>query len=190
MPIIKAKLSEVAGQMKHADLLLYRCGWKPTNLLIAAMGRSRYVHAGMVGGDGQLCLHMLQFRGGSDDDLVEIVARNPGSWDWFEANPDNRWPEFNRVAAVNAMWGLIARPYGYRNVLLAAIRHLPIVRLFVRPLTNDNETSPYPPHCADAITRADRVGGVDPVPNLADRVTEPGDLARSQFFRYRATLMP
>jgi hypothetical protein len=36
---------------------------------------------------------------------------------------------------------------------------------------------------------ADRIGGgVDPVPHLADRLTEPADLARSPFFRYRFTL--
>ena len=28
---------------------------------------------------------------------------------------------------------------------------------------------------------ADRAGGVDPVPNLADRLTEPADLSRSTF---------
>ena len=35
-----------------------------------------------------------------------------------------------------------------------------------------------------------RAGGVDPVPNLADRLTEPGDLARSAFYEYRFTLLP
>jgi hypothetical protein len=28
------------------------------------------------------------------------------------------------------------------------------------------------------------------VPNLADRLTEPADLSRSQFYTYRFTLMP
>jgi hypothetical protein len=38
---------------------------------------------------------------------------------------------------------------------------------------------------------ADRVGGgVDPVPDLANRETEPADLARSPFYRYRFTLAP
>ena len=35
---------------------------------------------------------------------------------------------------------------------------------------------------------ADREGGIDPVPNLADRLTEPADLSRSAFFRYQFTL--
>ena len=42
----------------------------------------------------------------------------------------------------------------------------------------------------EAVSRACRRGGVDPVPNLADRLTEPGDLARSAFFGYRFTLLP
>jgi hypothetical protein len=38
---------------------------------------------------------------------------------------------------------------------------------------------------------ADRLGGgVDPVENLPDRLTEPADLARSPFYRYRFTLLP
>lgn len=37
---------------------------------------------------------------------------------------------------------------------------------------------------------ADRVGGrVDPVPHLADRLTEPADLARSPFYQYLFTLV-
>jgi hypothetical protein len=30
--------------------------------------------------------------------------------------------------------------------------------------------------------------GIDPVPNLNDRITEPNDLARSSLFEYRFTL--
>jgi len=37
----------------------------------------------------------------------------------------------------------------------------------------------------------DRIGGgVDPVKHLADRLTEPADLARSPFYKYRFTLVP
>jgi hypothetical protein len=40
------------------------------------------------------------------------------------------------------------------------------------------------------VAAADREGGADPVPNLADRLTEPADLARSTFYRYHSTLIP
>jgi hypothetical protein len=37
----------------------------------------------------------------------------------------------------------------------------------------------------------DRIGGgVDPVPHLSDRLTEPADLARSPFYEYAFTLIP
>ncbi len=48
-----------------------------------------------------------------------------------------------------------------------------------------------PPFCSHACAMADRLGGgVDPVKHLADRLTEPADLARSPFYRYRFTLEP
>ena len=38
---------------------------------------------------------------------------------------------------------------------------------------------------------ADRIGGgVDPVPHLTDRLTEPADLARSPFYQFLLTLVP
>lgn len=185
--IITKSYRDVIHEMQDGDALFYRGGWGPINWLIAAMGRSPYVHVGMVCGDH--CLHMLQWSGGCEDPIRDLVARDPSRWDWYQVNPDNHWPGFDRHLAASSMVKLTRQPYGYRNVLLAAIRHLPFVRLFVRPLTDDSDTSPYPPHCADAIARACRAGGVDPVLNLADRVTEPGDLARSTFFSYGATLV-
>jgi hypothetical protein len=80
--------------------------------------------------------------------------------------------------------------YGYRNVAAAALLHLPLVRLFARPETDDTQPSRYPPFCSEAIAFAERTGGgVDVVPNLADRLTEPSDLARSLFYKYRFTLI-
>jgi hypothetical protein len=67
---------------------------------------------------------------------------------------------------------------------------LPVVRWLVRPVTDDRANGAHPPFCSQAVAIACRAGGVDPVPNLADRLTEPGDLARSPFFRYRFTLVP
>jgi len=62
------------------------------------------------------------------------------------------------------------------------------VRLFVRPETDDAANGTHPPFCSQAVALACRAGGVDPVPQLADRLTEPGDLARSPFFAYLFTL--
>jgi hypothetical protein len=62
-------------------------------------------------------------------------------------------------------------------------------RWLVRPDLNDRRFTSQPPFCSEACVMADRLGGrVDPVPQLADRLTEPADLARSPFYRYRFTL--
>jgi hypothetical protein len=74
-------------------------------------------------------------------------------------------------------------------VLQAALRHAPLCRLLVHPDSDDQRATHQPPFCSQASTMADRIGGgVDPVPHLADRLTEPADLARSPFYRYRFTL--
>jgi hypothetical protein len=84
---------------------------------------------------------------------------------------------------------ITGRRYGWWSLLWVAMVHLPVVRLLVRPDTDDSANGSLP-FCSQAVARACRAGGVDPVPNLADRLTEPGDLARSVFFRYRFTLFP
>ena len=76
-----------------------------------------------------------------------------------------------------------------REIALAALRHLPLGRLLVAPDLDDAKALDQPPYCSQACVMADRIGGgVDPVPQLADRLTEPADLARSPFYRYRFTL--
>lgn len=68
---------------------------------------------------------------------------------------------------------------------------LPGIRRLVRAEFDDRSRDRRPPSCSQACARAYRLGGkVDPVPNLADRITEPGDLARSPFFKYQGTLVP
>ena len=53
---------------------------------------------------------------------------------------------------------------------------------------DDAVSSRCPPFCSQACAMADRIaGGVDPAPYLADRLTEPADLARSPFYEYQFT---
>jgi len=61
------------------------------------------------------------------------------------------------------------------------------VRLFIRRFHNGDGDSSAP-FCSEAVSRAWRLAGVDLVPNLADRYTEPGDLARSAHLRLVASL--
>jgi len=78
-------------------------------------------------------------------------------------------------------------------------RHWPLIRWLLpapeedMPIPTVGRTPPglpEPMFCSQAVAWAYRVAGLDPTPNLPDRLTEPGDLARSPIFRYRFTLLP
>ncbi len=182
------RYSEVRGQIADADLLLYR-RWGP----IAIAGRGEHNHAAKAGWwhDDLFCLEMRDFGGGRAITLSSQVQRCPGRIDVFETNPDNRWPEYDRAGALRVSRRLAGCDYGYAGLLTTAMLHLPVVRWFVRPNVDDQAYDRRPPFCSQACVMADRIGGgVDPVPHLADQFTEPADLARSPFYRYRFTLIP
>ncbi len=183
-------LSEMAGQIKDGDLLLFR-GRGAIARLIAAAGRSDYTHAGRAvwWGNDLFCCEVRELKGGRAVTLESQVAKHPGLIDVFEANPSGRWREFDRRGAVRYIRRLAGCDYGYRGVWLAALRHLRVWRLWMRADGDDRRVAEQPPFCSQACAMADRIGGgVDPVPHLADRLTEPADLARSPFYRYRFTL--
>jgi hypothetical protein len=183
-------LSEVAGQIKDGDLLLFR-GRGAIARLIAVAGRSDYTHAGRAvwWGNDLFCCEVRELKGGRAVTLESQVAKHPGLIDVFEVNPSLRWREFDRRGAVRYIRRLAGCDYGYRGVWLAALRHLPVWRLWMRADGDDRRVAEQPPFCSQACAMADRIGGgVDPVPHLADRLTEPADLARSPFYRYRFTL--
>ena len=184
--LIHTDYADVRCEIRNADLLLFRRR-SPLGRLIAAAGRSHYVHAAMAGwwSDRLMCVEMTS-GGGRAQLLSNIVEQWPGVVDVYEANADRR--RFSRRRALLAMIGITGKRYGWANLCRAALLHLPVFRFLVQPDTNDAETSTWPPFCSQAVAMADRVGGGDPVPNLADRLTEPGDLARSAFFDYRFTL--
>lgn len=190
------RFAPACDQIRSADLLLFRpCWWALHSKLICVAGRTDYSHAGMAGwlrlmGLPMLyCLEMVA-GGGREIPLAQQVEWYPGLIDVYEANPENRWPKFERVGAAAAMRRFVKRRYGFWNMLRVSLLHLPFVRLLVRPETDDQIRDGYPPFCSQAVAAACRAGGVDPVPHLADRLTEPGDLARSPFFKYRFTLVP
>lgn len=178
----------VRGQIRDADLLLYR-----RRGLIAIAGRGQHSHAAKAAwwGDDLFVLEVTGFHGGRAVLLSRQVRRRPGQIDVYGANAGARWPEYDRQAAVRFMRRLCGCQYGYAGLLGAALLHLPGVRLFVRPKLDDEAIDRRPPFCSQAVAMADRLGGgVDPVPHLADRLTEPADLARSPFYQYRFTLVP
>jgi hypothetical protein len=178
--------ADVRGEIRDADLLLFRRrNWYTRPIAVA--GRSPYVHAAMAGWwkDRLMCVEMTS-GGGRAQLLSNIVERWPGACDVFRANAVRR--RFSRQRALAAMIAITGKPYGRLNLCRAALLHLPIFRFLVPPDTNDAEPAAWPPFCSQAVSMACRSGGIDPVPNLADRLTEPADLGRSPFFEYRFTL--
>ncbi len=183
-------LTEAVADIRDGDLLLFR-GRGAVARMIGVAGRSDYTHAARAvwWGNDLFCCEVRELRGGRAVTLESQVRRFPGLIDVFEVNPSNRWREYDRRGAVRFMRRLAGCDYGYIGILQAALRHLPLVRCLVRPDSDDKRVTDQPPFCSQASTMADRLGGgVDPVPHLADRLTEPADLARSPFYRYRFTL--
>ena len=172
--------------ISDGDLLLFR-----RRGLIAIAGRGNHSHAAKAAwwGDELFCLGVRAGHGGRAVTLGRQVRRFPGSIDVSRTNPHNRWTECDRTRAITWMPRLAGCDYGYTSVLTAAMRHLPFVRMAVRAEVEDSAIDLRPPFCSQACAMADRVaGGVDPVPHLADRLTEPADLARSPFYQYQFTL--
>lgn len=183
-------LSTGITAIRDGDLLLLR-GRGLLSRLIGIAGRSKYTHAARAvwWGDLLFCCEVRELRGGRAVTLASQVEKYPGMIDVFETNPSSRWHEYDRLNSVRYMRRLAGCDYGYLGVLKAALRHMPLWRFLIRPDMNDEKRTNQPPFCSQACAMADRIaGGVDPVPHLADRVTEPADLARSPFYRYRFTL--
>jgi hypothetical protein len=183
-------LSDVAADIRDGDLLLFR-GRGTIARMIGVAGRSDYTHAARAvwWGNDLFCCEVRELKGGRAVTLESQVRKFPSTIDVFEVNPSGRWREYDRRGAVRFIRRLAGCDYGYRGVFKAALRHLPVWRFLVKSDGDDKRVAHEPPFCSQACTMADRIGGnVDPVPHLADRLTEPADLARSSFYRYRFTL--
>lgn len=192
--------SKARRGIRNGDLLLLREGPRWYHRLIAAGGRTVYVHAGMAAWWKQdlMCLEMVGYRGGRAVCLSHQVVKYPGRWDVYTLRPLGQ-QRVNRSLAVRAMKRLTGTPYGWEAVGRVIVRHLPLLRWFLPPPSEDPWIVPAgslpplptePMFCSQAVAWAYRLAGVDPAPNLPDRLTEPGDLARSPLFRYRFTLIP
>jgi len=176
--------------IKSSDVLLWRHGPGLIGRVIAAVGRGEYCHAAMacwLGGE-LLALETVQFHGGRSAPLARQVADYPGRIDWFRVDPLGQ--SWDRAATMHAMMRVVGRRYGWWSLARLTWRRLPIVRLCVRPLTDDQMENGHAPFCSQAVSYALRCGGLDPVGLTPDRLTEPQDLARSAHLRLQGTLVP
>lgn len=178
-------LGSVEHDLCDGDLLLFR-----SRGLISIAGRGVHSHAAKVAWweDTPFCVEVREWFGGRAVTLASQVDRYPGRIDLFRANPEGRWPEYDAKGATQYMRYLAGCDYGYASVVQAALLHLPFVRTLMTADVEDEAVSRRPPFCSQACAMADRLaGGVDPAPYLADRLTEPADLARSPFYEYQYT---
>lgn len=181
-------LAEALAEVGDGDLLLYRrLG------LVARIGRGVHSHAAMAAWwHGELfVLEVTPWYGGRAVTLRSQLKRYPGRIDLFVANPDGAFGHFDRRGAVRAMQQLMGLPYGWRRLVGLVLRRLPLGRLILPAQVVDPPELAGGAICSQAVAWATRTGGgVDPVPHLADHATEPADLARSLFYRYRLTFVP
>jgi hypothetical protein len=189
MDAILVPYNTAREKIRDGDVLLFRRRRGLMGKLIATAGRSAYSHAAMAAwwNDRLMCLETAQGCGGRAVLLSTLVEDAPGRIDVFRALPKLR--RFHRRSAVETMIEITGRRYGWTALVKAALVHLPFVRFMVRVETDDAADG-HLLFCSQAVARAYRLGGLDPVPNLADRMTEPGDLARSAVLEYRFTLGP
>lgn len=185
----EVNLADVRSTIRSGDLLLFR-GRGLASRLISLAGRSCYTHAARVvrWGVDLFCCEVREGVGGRAVTLESQVARYPGQIDVFETNPDGRFPRYDRPAADRYMRRLAGCQYGWGGIAKTALLRIPFLRSLATHDFSDASESKRPPFCSQAVAMAERAGGVDVVPNLPDRFTEPGDLARSNFYRYRFTL--
>jgi len=201
------ELSEALPDIWDGDLLLFRGGTGIISNLIRTYGKGRYSHAGMAAwwDNDLMCLEVRELRGGRGVTLHSQVNKYPGMIDVYRANAKelemmdhmkergmDPGPErYDRMGSVRMMRGMTHGQYGYWDILMSFLTHLPGIRMFCKPNFNDDDVDSRPPYCSAAYSIAARLGGgVDPVPDKSDRYTEPSDLSHTSFFKYLLTLTP
>lgn len=194
------RYGEVRSQIRDADLLL----WLPTSLhgrAICGASDGIHSHASLAcwvtlssGSRRLLCLDTQEGRGGGVSPLSAMVSRHPGKIDLYQANSDNRWPEYEplRSKLAEAFWDEVTPlEYGLWTAAHMGLTRLALLRFLVRPNHDDQHISARPPVCSQAILRLiRRITGVDMVPGLSDSSSWPVHIERSLFCKGTWRLVP
>lgn len=134
-------------------------------------------------------VEVKEWIGGRAVTLESQVKLYNGRIDVFKTNPYHI-PTYSRKGAMEYMLRMAGSPYGWGNIKTASLCHLVGFRLLNTTNLDDDEVPTGPPFCSEATALADRLGGgIDPVPHLADSMTYPADLTRSNFYSYLFTLV-
>ena len=178
------RYANVRDRIQDGDLLLFRRRGL-SGAAIGAAGRSIYSHAAIAAwwSESLMCVETGERFGGRAVRLSPLVAASPCRIDVYEVKV---W-DCHREAIVSAMRQHTGRKYGWATIVWHLWRIAPVVRWFVSPPMDDGANG-SPAVCSSLISRACKSAGYDPVPNLSDRATTPGDLGRSALFEYRWTL--
>jgi hypothetical protein len=185
-------LQEAERWLRNGDVALYHLVKQasPVSSKIAGVGRSLYTHAGMLKGwDGRWMVQQFrELRGSGAVTLRHEVTAYPGAIHIYRPTISDQEAD----DAADAFCRMLGQPYNYRGILGAWLLRVPGLRKRFPVDTRDGrETTAGAKYCSQAVACALRIGARrDPVPNLADRYTEPGDLARSTLLRPLFVLVP
>ena len=174
--------AKVRRKIQTADILLFR-GRGCTSRVLSVAGRSPYTHAAICVWHHNvlLCAEFREFRGGRSVNLSSQVRRFPGRIDVFRAPSLAKLPAI-REAIGDTMLRWTGQQYNWRGILAASFLHLPLIRVFATPdLRRENGSGDdRPRYCSQAVSDVYQLeSGLDLVPQLPGRLSEPADLARS-----------
>ena len=178
-------LDDVVDLMETGDLLF----WRKKNI-ISRLGRGEYSHVEIVIKDEKDIWSMgMVWPRGRIIPLKRLVEEAPGKIDWFRTDPKGIYKIDRKKIAAAAMES-IGEPYGLMKILYLILLRIPILWEFFTPVTDDGWTNPILGRiCSEGVSNWLRAGGIDPVPHLADSLTEPADLARSLLFEPACSLI-
>lgn len=190
---------DAVDRIPGGDVFLWRAGSRPLSWLIARGSRSIYSHVALsawwqpktglyyshpLPSRTLVLLDTLQWRGGRRFELETHLMHHPGRWDWYHVRDH---VPYDRRTTVAKAGEIVGKRYGWAAIALAGIRNAAVIRWLLPP-DRDDEVNGLLPHCAAAASAAMQAGGLDPVPNCANRSTLPGDFERSAALEYRGTL--
>lgn len=173
-------------RLLDADVLLFD-GFAWYDPALRVIGKSKYVHAALAAWWHKR-VHVLQSAPFCDRKplLSEVLKSRAGMIDVYRCVGLS--PSY-RELIVYDMIEIVGKGYGWISLGRVALVHVPIVRLLFRDKANDDaaklKTRPF---CSQAVAMCYSASGIDLVPNRADHVTEPGDLAKSALLEYQFTL--